>query len=83
MVLIEARACGGTFATGEDALAMGVPLLIADYSTKLESNNGNRIRFVYVPFSALSIMRRRLIASYLHAAGGGAEGGYFLDQAVD
>jgi len=43
MVLIEARATGGTFAAGEAALAMGVPLFTADYSTKLESNDGNRI----------------------------------------
>jgi DNA processing protein len=43
MVLIEARASGGTFAAGEAALAMGVPLFTADYSTQLESNDGNRI----------------------------------------
>ena len=43
MVLIEARASGGTFAAGQDALAMGVPLFTADYSAKLESNDGNRI----------------------------------------
>jgi predicted Rossmann fold nucleotide-binding protein DprA/Smf involved in DNA uptake len=43
LVLIEARATGGTFAAGEVALAMGVPLFTADYSTQLESNNGNRI----------------------------------------
>ena len=43
MVLIEARANGGTFAAGEAALAMGVPLFTADYSTQLESNDGNRI----------------------------------------
>lgn len=43
MVLIEARATGGTFAAGQAALAMGVPLFTADYSTQLESNDGNRI----------------------------------------
>jgi DNA protecting protein DprA len=43
LVLIEARASGGTFAAGEAALAMGVPLFTADYSSKLESNDGNRI----------------------------------------
>jgi DNA protecting protein DprA len=43
MVLIEARATGGTFAAGEAALAMDVPLFTADYSTQLESNDGNRI----------------------------------------
>jgi len=43
MVLIEARANGGTFAAGEAALAMGVPLFTADYSTQLESNDGNRL----------------------------------------
>jgi DNA protecting protein DprA len=43
MVLIEARATGGTFAAGEAALAMGIPLFTADYSTQLESNDGNRI----------------------------------------
>jgi DNA processing protein len=43
MVLIEARATGGTFAAGEAALAMGVPLFTADYSTQIESNDGNRI----------------------------------------
>ena len=43
MVLIEARATGGTFATGEAALSMGLPLFTADYSTQLESNDGNRI----------------------------------------
>lgn len=43
MVLIEARATGGTFSAGQDALAIGVPLFTADYSTKLESNDGNRI----------------------------------------
>jgi len=43
MVLIEARRTGGTFAAGEAALAMGVPLFTADYSTKLESSIGNRI----------------------------------------
>jgi DNA protecting protein DprA len=43
MVLIEARATGGTFAAGEAALAMGLPLFTADYSTQLESNDGNRI----------------------------------------
>ena len=43
MVLIEARKSGGTFAAGEAALAMGVPLFTADYSRQLESNDGNRI----------------------------------------
>jgi len=43
LVLIEARATGGTFAAGEAALAMGLPLFTADYSTQLESNDGNRI----------------------------------------
>jgi DNA processing protein len=43
MVLIEARATGGTFAAGEASLSMGVPLFTADYSTQLESNDGNRI----------------------------------------
>jgi DNA protecting protein DprA len=43
MVLIEARATGGTFAAGEAALTMGLPLFTADYSTQLESNDGNRI----------------------------------------
>lgn len=43
MVLIEARASGGTFAAGQDALAMGVPLFTADYGAQLESNDGNRI----------------------------------------
>jgi DNA processing protein len=43
LVLIEARATGGTFAAGEAALAMGIPLFTADYSAQLESNDGNRI----------------------------------------
>jgi DNA processing protein len=43
LVLIEARATGGTFAAGEAALSMGLPLFTADYSTQLESNDGNRI----------------------------------------
>ena len=43
LVLIEARASGGTFAAGEAALAMRLPLFTADYSTQLESNDGNRI----------------------------------------
>lgn len=43
MVLIEARASGGTFAAGQDALAMRVPLFTADYGAQLASNDGNRI----------------------------------------
>jgi len=43
LVLIEARATGGTFAAGEAALAMRLPLFTADYSTQLESNDGNRL----------------------------------------
>jgi len=43
LVLIEARSTGGTFAAGEAALAMGVPLFTADYSSQHESNDGNRI----------------------------------------
>lgn len=43
LVLIEARSTGGTFAAGEAALGMGVPLFTADYGTVAESNDGNRI----------------------------------------
>jgi len=43
LVLIEARSTGGTFAAGEAALTMGVPLFTADYSSQHESNDGNRI----------------------------------------
>jgi len=43
LVLIEARSTGGTFAAGEAALAMGVPLFTADYSAQHENNDGNRI----------------------------------------
>ena len=43
LVLIEARSTGGTFAAGEAALGMGLPLFTADYSTQHESNDGNRI----------------------------------------
>jgi DNA protecting protein DprA len=43
LVLIEARASGGTFAAGEAALEMGVPLFTADYSEQHEGNDGNRI----------------------------------------
>ena len=43
LVLIEARSTGGTFAAGEAALGMGVPLFTADYSAQHESNDGNRI----------------------------------------
>ena len=43
LVLIEARSTGGTFAAGEAALGMGLPLFTADYSAQKESNDGNRI----------------------------------------
>jgi DNA processing protein len=43
LVLIEARATGGTFAAGEAALEMGIPLFTADYSAHHEGNDGNRI----------------------------------------
>jgi DNA protecting protein DprA len=43
LILIEARSTGGTFAAGEAALGMGLPLFTADYSSQHESNDGNRI----------------------------------------
>lgn len=43
LVLIEARSTGGTFAAGEAALGMGLPLFTADYSAQHEGNDGNRI----------------------------------------
>jgi len=43
LVLIEARSTGGTFAAGQAALEMGLPLFTADYSAKHEGNDGNRI----------------------------------------
>jgi DNA protecting protein DprA len=56
MVLIEARATGGTFAAGEAALAMRLPLFTADYSTHLESNDGNRI---LLERGAIALRQRR------------------------
>jgi predicted Rossmann fold nucleotide-binding protein DprA/Smf involved in DNA uptake len=58
LVLIEARATGGTFAAGEAALAMGLPLFTADYSTQLESNDGNRILLERGPFAYARAARR-------------------------
>jgi DNA protecting protein DprA len=43
LVLIEARSTGGTFAAGEAALDMDLPLFTADYSAQHEGNDGNRI----------------------------------------
>jgi DNA protecting protein DprA len=43
LVLIEARSKGGTFAAGEAALDLGVPLFTADYTAHHEGNDGNQI----------------------------------------
>jgi DNA processing protein len=43
LVLIEARSTGGTFAAGEAALEMGLPLFTADYSAQHDANDGTRI----------------------------------------
>jgi DNA protecting protein DprA len=43
LVLIEARSTGGTFAAGEAALDVDLPLFTADYSAQHEGNDGNRI----------------------------------------
>jgi len=43
MVLIEARSTGGTFAAGNTALRMGVPLFCVNFRDRLDENDGNRI----------------------------------------
>ena len=43
LVLIEARVEGGTFAAGEAALRMGIPLFCAVYANESEASDGNRI----------------------------------------
>jgi DNA protecting protein DprA len=42
VILVEARRGSGTFAAGEAALRLGVPLFIVDFAEPTEGNEGNR-----------------------------------------
>ena len=51
LVLIEARTTGGAFAAVEEALAMGLPLLAADYSAQLEATTATASSSPAAPFA--------------------------------
>lgn len=72
LVLIEARSKGGTFAAGESALRMGLPLFCAVYANESEASDGNRILLARGahPLKQSRASGRANVASILEAARG-------------
>lgn len=56
MVLIEARSEGGTFEAGKQALALKMPLFVAEYETPAQSASGNSY---FLAQGAMALRRKR------------------------